>query len=135
MSYDRSQVRKEKKGKKKDGGGQQSTRRRKHYSDLIPFRKLARMLKSSGAEFVARKAFEGAVLGSDDIRGILGSLVQYPDYAVYGSEVQKRAKEALARLDDLDKAAAPKKESESAADCAMDEGMDELDRLTRPDKK
>lgn len=71
-SYDRSAQKQEKKGKKgKKGGGQQPARKRKHYSDMIPYRKLANMLQSSGSKFVGDQANS---LKHDKLKGDNGAM-------------------------------------------------------------
>ncbi len=100
-SYDRSAQRQGKKGKKgkKDGSGQQPARKRKHYSDMIPFRNLARMLKSNGPE---RVGLEANLLKKDPVQGDnglmadrLAEMARNGLHGEYGERVQGRAKEAL----------------------------------------
>lgn len=95
-TYDRTANRQDKKTKKgKKGGGQQPARKRKHYSIFIPIRKVARMLKSSGPEFVAELVVAEAKAGKTDEIGVaLRTLANNACYNEYGSAIQKLAQKA-----------------------------------------
>lgn len=97
-SYDRTANRQEKKkGKKKGGGGQQPARKRKLYSNMIPFRKIARMLKSSSAQFVGEMAhrLKHDQKGDDGLMANRLSEMALNGVYEYGPAVQERAKKAV----------------------------------------
>lgn len=99
-TYDRTANRQDKKkGKKNKGGGQQPARKRKLYSDMIPFRKIARMLKSSGAQFVGEMAHR---LKHDVAKGDNGVMADHlatmansGHYGDYGRIVWELAQKAM----------------------------------------
>ncbi|MDP1719144.1 MAG: hypothetical protein Q8L24_01825 [bacterium] len=103
--YDRSAQKQAKKAKKGKSGGQQVTRHRQHYSPMIPTRKTARMLQSSGVEFVARAAMTAL-----ETENNLRSLAKNGAGGEYGDIIQQLAQQAVERLDVLK--AAPKKVAE-----------------------
>ncbi len=98
-SYDRTANRQDKKKSKKKSGGQQPVRKRKHYSDMIPFRKIVRMLKSNSPEYVGEMA---ARLKADAAKGDnglmadnLAELARNGHRGDYGLAVQELAKKAM----------------------------------------
>lgn len=125
-SYDRSADRQARKSKKKQGGGQQPARKRKMESMFVPFRKLARTLKSSGAMFVARDAFAQTKKagGVSPVENGLRDLARNGLFEEFGAGVTERAREAVQLLDQMYKAAGTKPIGDDP-DGEADEGVDD----------
>lgn len=99
-TYDRTAAKQSKKSKgKKKGQTQSQARKHKGPSPMVPYRKLANMLQSSGAQFVGEMAgkLKGDAAKGDNgaMVGQLESLASDGVGGIYGPRVQALAQEAL----------------------------------------
>lgn len=99
-TYDRTAQKQSKKGKSKQKGQSQGqTKKRKYYSEMIPFRKIDRMLQSNGAKFVGEMANR---LKADVVKGDNGVMAERlmamaadGIHDEFGARAQELAKQAL----------------------------------------